>query len=91
MSALLPTGSTSRWRRIRRFILDRDNHRCMVPLPDGRTCLQPATHVDHIVARVLGGTDHPTNLRAACQQCNLRRGTATGHVKVTRQRKAWTW
>jgi 5-methylcytosine-specific restriction endonuclease McrA len=30
--------------------------------------------VDHVLPRRFGGTDHPTNLRAACSSCNIARG-----------------
>ena len=64
-------GSTRAWRKVRAFVLDRDGHRCRRPLPpDGRLCGKPATHAGHIVADVLGGTDHPDNLRAECAGCN---------------------
>lgn len=32
-----------------------------------------ATHIDHIVPRVCGGTDDVSNLIAACLPCNLRK------------------
>jgi 5-methylcytosine-specific restriction endonuclease McrA len=32
-----------------------------------------ANTVDHIVPRIEGGTDSPTNLVAACQRCNSER------------------
>jgi 5-methylcytosine-specific restriction endonuclease McrA len=34
----------------------------------------PATTVDHVVPKVLGGTDEPHNLVAACLHCNSSRG-----------------
>lgn len=40
-------------------------------------CGKPgADHVDHIVAVVNGGTDDPSNLRAAHGACNLSKGRA---------------
>jgi hypothetical protein len=31
-------------------------------------------HVEHIVARQHGGSDHPDNLALACHRCNLHKG-----------------
>lgn len=31
-------------------------------------------HVEHIVAKQHGGSDHPDNLALACHRCNLRKG-----------------
>jgi hypothetical protein len=66
------------WPSIRIWILDRDKRICQI-------ChIRPATDVDHIWPRRLGGTDHVSNLRAACGPCNKTKGdrvdvaTATG-------------
>jgi len=54
-------------KRLRYEILRRDNHAC-------RYCGATAPHVtltvDHVVPVALGGTDDPTNLVAACSDCN---------------------
>lgn len=64
-------GSTRSWREQRKRILERDHHVCQVRL----VCAgAPATHVDHIVPKSRGGTDDDSNLRAACADCNLKRG-----------------
>ena len=60
-------GSTRQWRTTRERVLERDGHRC-------RYCGAPATHVDHLVPVVRGGTDDPENLAAACPTCNLEKG-----------------
>lgn len=82
MPELTPAGSTRRWRRTRRHILDRDGWRCLVPDENGVPCgrrlrgpLGPGlpAHVDHVVRRRHGGSDAPDNLRAACEPCNLER------------------
>lgn len=44
---------------LRRRILERDRHRCVI-------CSRPATVVDHIRPRALGGTDSPSNLQSLC-------------------------
>lgn len=52
------------WLEQRKFILERDNHRCQY-------CGKPATHVDHIIPKSRGGSDNLSNLVAACAKCNL--------------------
>jgi 5-methylcytosine-specific restriction protein A len=74
MSRSWEKGSTYSWRRVRSAVLTRDGQQCKLQLPG---CTGRATHVDHIVPKSKGGTDHPSNLRASCQHCNLRRGTGT--------------
>jgi 5-methylcytosine-specific restriction endonuclease McrA len=60
-------GSTRRWRSLRDQSLARDRYTC-------RQCGRPARHVDHITPIAWGGTDHPSNLRALCADCNLAKG-----------------
>jgi 5-methylcytosine-specific restriction endonuclease McrA len=55
------------WDRIRWTVLERDDHTC-------RYCGRIATHVDHIIPRSAGGSDHLWNLVAACQFCNCSKG-----------------
>ncbi|MGO9601402.1 MAG: HNH endonuclease [Isosphaeraceae bacterium] len=45
-------------------------------------------HVEHIIARQHGGTDHPDNLWLACERCNAAKGpnlsgrdSATGNIE----------
>lgn len=59
------------WPWIRAVVLRRDNDTC-------RLCGAHATHVDHIVPRHLGGTDHPANLRALCAACHRPISSAQG-------------
>jgi len=63
---------TRQWRRLRAAILARDGYACR--MVEG--CRARATHVDHIVPVVLGGSSHPDNLRAACAVHNLAAGGA---------------
>lgn len=103
-----PGGSTRAWRRRRLAVLDRDGWRCRVLVDvDGRIvelggteCLRPADTVDHVVPRVLGGTDDPGNLRAACSPHNLAKGGrldgevgARGRPAAPRPAsgRAWSW
>ena len=59
------------WRRIRKQILERDNHLCQIR-SDG--CTVVATEVDHIVPTSKGGGwFDPTNLRGSCFSCNNKR------------------
>jgi 5-methylcytosine-specific restriction endonuclease McrA len=60
-------GSTRQWRALRAQILERDGYRC-------QECGALATHVDHRVPIVAGGSDHPANLEALCATCNLSKG-----------------
>lgn len=62
-SALLPGGSTRKWRRIREQVLLRDRAVCAY-------CGGQANTVDHIVPRKAGGMDVKSNLVAACTHCN---------------------
>lgn len=52
----------------------RDGHRCVY-------CGAPAGpgvgHLDHVVARELGGADTPANLVSACASCNSAKGAMT--------------
>ena len=52
-------------------ILERDRYRCRLQLPG---CTGRAVTADHIVRVRDGGGDEPSNLRAACERCNRRRG-----------------
>lgn len=62
---------------MRTYILNRDNGKCRI----GATgCTQDATHVDHIIPKENGGTDEETNLRAACESCNLGRNKGRGNT-----------
>lgn len=48
-----------------RLIKERDNHRCVYC---GAT--HGPMHLDHVVARHIGGTDTPDNIVVACAACN---------------------
>lgn len=62
-------GSTRQWRNIRLAVLQRDHYRC-------QQCGRPANHVDHVIPKARGGTDHPSNLQALCASCNLEKGAS---------------
>ncbi len=61
------------------LVRERDNNTCKVCgltlgeiRPDGSVV--KSIHVDHIVPRASGGTNCDTNLRCACDKCNLGKG-----------------
>jgi hypothetical protein len=61
----------SKWRRVRKQVLERDGYVCQVRL---KRCTITATCVDHIVPVSAGGSWlDKANLRAACEPCNLGR------------------
>ncbi|MBU6289955.1 MAG: HNH endonuclease [Chloroflexi bacterium] len=72
--------SSSQWRRTRLVILERDHYQCQIK---GSRCTHTATEVDHIIPITQGGSKlDPTNLRAACHNCN--------NGRIDRQRNnAW--
>jgi 5-methylcytosine-specific restriction endonuclease McrA len=53
--------------RLAVYILRRDGYRCA-------WCGGTATTVDHVVPRIDGGTDDPSNCVAACERCNKSKG-----------------
>jgi 5-methylcytosine-specific restriction protein A len=62
-------GSTRSWRALRAQILLRDGYRCQIP-----GCPRAASHVDHRIPLLFGGTDDPSNLQALCSRHNLEKG-----------------
>jgi len=54
-------------KRLRFEILCRDNHACRYC---GGVAPDVVLTIDHVVPIALGGTDEPTNLIAACRECN---------------------
>ena len=70
--------STARWRRLRPYILNRDNGCC-------HWCGRRAWEVDHLVSPLEGGSRYdPANLVASCGPCNARRG---GELSQSRARR----
>ena len=54
------------WPALRRMALRRAGHRCEWVTDDGIRCSVKATHADHVVPAMDGGTDDPSNLQALC-------------------------
>lgn len=86
MSKRWAKGSTTAWRRVRAFVLQRDGHRCRLQLAG--VCKSVATQVHHTQARELVGDD-PAYLIATCQPCNARVGDPTRHDPPPRPRAWW--
>lgn len=74
-----PTGSTTArgyghaWRRLRAEILARDSYLCQCEDCTAQGRVTPANEVDHIIEKVDGGTDDPSNLRAINDVCHKRK------------------
>jgi 5-methylcytosine-specific restriction endonuclease McrA len=54
--------------RLRSYILQRDDYRCVYC---GAAPARWYLHLDHVVPRSRGGKTHPANLVTACGPCNL--------------------
>jgi 5-methylcytosine-specific restriction endonuclease McrA len=75
-SSLGGNGTTARWAKLRRRILERDGYVCAY-------CQGKANSVDHIIPRAvwpddMPGVDDPSNLVAACKPCNSKKGSKIG-------------
>jgi 5-methylcytosine-specific restriction enzyme A len=60
-------GYGARWRKLRAFVLRRDDYLCQSCRRAGR--LAPAASVDHVTPKFLGGSDDPDNLTSLCDSC----------------------
>lgn len=59
------------WQKQRKRVLERDGWLCQVCGAMG--WVEPATEVDHILPKALGGTDDEANLQAICKQCHAQK------------------
>lgn len=76
--------STVEWRKLRAFVLDRDQHVCHVCHRVG------ANEVDHVVPLGQGGTDDPRNLaaihRRPCHAAKSAQEANAARVRYTTRR-----
>lgn len=86
MSAAWGNGSTRRWRRLRRLILERDGYMCGLKIEG--ICLGRATEVHHVLGK--GVSESPRHLMAACRPCNNRVGEPSKH-KDPKPTKRTNW
>ncbi len=93
MSAGWHGGSSRAWRRLRRLVLDRDAHRCQVPVEFGELCLQPAQTVGHLDALAEGGPKlaDPSRLRAECARHNYADGARRTNVARASRHSVSSW
>lgn len=75
-------GYNSEWQVIRKSVLAVE--------PFCRSCAAnglgvPATHVDHIKPKSLGGTNDRSNLQPLCQRCHLSKSGREGKAASTRE------
>lgn len=81
MSRTWARGSTTAWRKLRAFVLERDGYTCQIRLHGvciGSAPLHaigdtPAGHAHHTLGRSVTGDD-PDHIVAACAPCNLATG-----------------
>lgn len=66
-------------KRTRFEVLRRDNHTCRYC---GAHAPDVVLHVDHVIPVALGGTDEPSNLVAACKDCNLGKASVPADATV---------
>lgn len=74
-----PTGRKAISRRLRFEILRRDQHQCRycgAQAPDVKLT------VDHVIPVALGGSDDPSNLVAACRDCNAGKSSSSPDAAV---------
>mgnify|MGYP000170916768 CR=1 FL=1 len=62
-------GYGSSWDKLRKVILERDNHLCQMCLAKGRPV--PGNQCDHKIPKAKGGTDDPSNLWILCKPYHL--------------------
>lgn len=92
-------GSTTKWRKTRKFCLTRDNYRCQLRLAPKCDCTLPdckrfhgckiiADCVHHLDGK--GAGDDPERCVSACTPCNLQVGDPTkDNDPVIKVRTVW--
>ncbi|MGX5913939.1 HNH endonuclease [Aliidiomarina sp. Khilg15.8] len=61
-------GYGSNWEKLRRIVLERDEHLCLSCVAAG--IYTQGTHVDHIKPKAQGGDDSMDNLQTLCKTCH---------------------
>jgi len=59
---------------VRKFVAERSGYRCEY-CRVAETDSNFAYHLEHIISRQHGGTDHPDNLAWSCSVCNWKKGS----------------
>lgn len=72
-------------KRTRYEVLRRDNHTCRYC---GGTAPDVVLTVDHVTPVALGGTDDPSNLVAACKDCNAGKSSTSPDASLVEDVKA---
>lgn len=79
-------------KRVRFEVLRRDNYACRYC---GGAAPQVTLTIDHVVPTALGGSDDPTNLVAACEDCNSGKSStapdSTLVADVAAEALRWAW
>jgi hypothetical protein len=60
--------------RTRQLVIERDGYTCGLC---GLDVAPDDVHIDHVLPRSRGGSDHPDNLQVAHSLCNVRKGNRT--------------
>jgi 5-methylcytosine-specific restriction endonuclease McrA len=79
-------ANVTRWRKIRRAVLERDEHRCQIRILG--VCTTIATCVHHTLGYAITGDD-PAHLVAACAECNNRLGEPDNNDAQPRRTTQW--
>lgn len=81
----MPAAGRTRYdkhhRAMRPVVFARDNWTCHWC---GRTVTEDIAELDHVVALIDGGTNHPSNYVCACASCNRTRGGRLGNRRRAR-------
>lgn len=64
-------NASSGWEYSRKVTIERDEFTCQECGEVGGPESDVQLHVDHITARVAGGSDDPENLRTVCRRCHM--------------------
>lgn len=74
-------GYGAEWRKVRKFVIDRDQGLCQNCLLTGK--YTPGKEVDHIIPKSEGGTDSPDNLQLLCIPCHRKKTAEEANQSIT--------